>query len=93
MLNPSPHYMIRKIWEDDLPNIKSNIGIKDWKEEPAYYKLSGECFESIYLGINIDAEKKAKIIEVARKVNPNIKIYQMRIDENAFKLIPELIIE
>mgnify|MGYP000428880726 CR=1 FL=1 len=31
-------------------------------------------------------DEKSKIIGIARKLNPDIKIYQMGIDANAFKL-------
>lgn len=58
----------------------------DWKEVRAYPKIGGECFESLYLGINIDKEEKEKIIKVALKLNPEIKIYQMTIDPEAFRL-------
>lgn len=46
----------------------------------------GECIETIYLGIKIDPKKKTEIIQKAQKINPNIKIYQMAVDENAFRL-------
>ena len=39
----------------------------------------------------MSTDEKSKIIGVARKLNPDIKIYQMRIDANAFKLNTELI--
>jgi hypothetical protein len=52
--------------------------------------LKGECFESIYFGINTLEEDKEKIINYARKhLNPNIKLYQMSVDENAFRLKAE----
>ena len=63
----------------------------DWKEVRAYRKIGGECFESVYLGVNIDEEKRNQIIEVAKKLNPDIKIYQMRVDADAFRLQPEQI--
>ena len=63
----------------------------DCKEARAYRKIGGECFESVYLGVNIDEEKRNQIIEVAKKLNPDIKIYQMRVDADAFRLQPEQI--
>ena len=61
--------------------------IWDWKEIHQYMPLKGECFDSIYFGINTDPKDKEKIINHARKhLNPNIKIYQMTVDENAFRL-------
>lgn len=64
----------------------------DWKEIRHYMPLKGECFEEIYFGINIDPVEKGKIINFARtKLNPDIKLYQMQVDENAFRLKAELI--
>ena len=59
----------------------------DYREVRHYTKIKGECFESIYLGMNINPEDKEKIINHARKhLNPNIKIYQMQVDDAAFRL-------
>lgn len=67
----------------------------DWKEVRAFLDIGGECFESVYLGVHLKEKKnvrtKEKIINVARKRNPNIKIYQMTIDPEAFRLKEELI--
>ena len=63
----------------------------DWRETRAYPRLGDECFDSLYLGIKIDDEEKDKIIKVARKRNPAIKIYQMTIDSDAFRLKEEKI--
>ena len=63
----------------------------DWKEVRTYPKIGGECFDSLYFGINIDKEEKEKIIKVAKERNPEIKIYQMTIDPEAFRLKGELI--
>ena len=60
--------------------------ITDWKEVRAYPKIGGECFDSLYLGIKIDEEKKAEIIKTALTLNPDVKIYQMEIDPKAFRL-------
>ena len=40
----------------------------------------------IYLGVNIYPKNKDEIIEAAKKLNPEIKIYQMTTDPEAFKL-------
>jgi hypothetical protein len=59
----------------------------DWKEMRHFFPISGECFESIYIGINTPEEDKIKIINHACKhLNPNIKIYQMQVDDAAFRL-------
>jgi hypothetical protein len=49
--------------------------------------LTGDCFESLYLGIKIDSEKKEQVIKAARKLNPEIKIYQMIIDPEEAKIM------
>jgi hypothetical protein len=54
-----------------------------------YPTIGKECFESLYLGIKIDEEDKNAIIELARKLNPDIKIFQMQPDPEAFRLVPE----
>lgn len=66
--------------------------IIDYKEIRFIPKLGGECYDSVYLGMNIDDEKRTEIIEAAKSQNPNIKIYQMKADANAFKLQTEQII-
>lgn len=76
-----------------LPGQNDGNGPIDWKEVRAFPKIGGECFDSVYLGIKMNTDEKSKIISVARKLNPNIKIYQMEIDANAFKLNTELIKE
>lgn len=85
ILDPSPTYMAL------LPDQNDDKGPIDRKEVRAFSKIEGECFESVYLGINMNTDEKSKIISVARKLNPDIKIYQMGIDANAFKLNTELI--
>lgn len=62
----------------------------DWREIRRYLPLKGECFESIFFGINIDPTEKDTIIKYAsKKLNPQINLYQMRVDDNAFKLQPK----
>ena len=65
--------------------------VVDWKEVRAYPHLGGECFDSLYLGIKIGKVEKDRIIKVARKCNPDIKIYQMTIDPEAFRLKGQII--
>ena len=66
--------------------------IIDYKEIRFIPKLGGECYDSVYLGVNIDDEKRTEIIKAAKNLNPNIKIYQMKAYANAFKLQKEQII-
>lgn len=69
-----------------LPNKPKRKEIHDWKEVRAYPYLGGECFDSLFLGIKIDNKEKEKIIKEARRCNPDIEIYQMEIDPEAFRL-------
>ncbi len=85
ILDPWPSYM--KL----MPGQNDDKGPIDWKEMRAYLELGSECFDSVYIGANMKAEEKAKIIKVARMANPEIKIYQMEIDPKAFKLNAKLI--
>lgn len=70
---------------------KSDNEFIDWKELRAYPHLGGECFVSLYLGIKIEPERREQIISEARKCNPSIKIYQMIIDPDAFRMKDEVI--
>lgn len=64
----------------------------DWREIPRYMPINSECFESIYFGVNIDPTSKEKIIQYARKkLSPQINLYQMVVDPDAFKLRPVII--
>ena len=58
----------------------------DWKELRVYPRIGPECFDSIYLGNKADERSKARIVSVAKKLNPDIKIYKMTIDPEAFRL-------
>lgn len=74
-------------------NNTDNIVLQDWREVHAFADLGGECFDSLYLGKDIVDYKRKKIIEFAKNLNPNIKIYQMTIDPEAFRLKGQLIEE
>ena len=69
-------------WDDE---------VIDGKEIRHYPQLTSDCFESVYLGVNILPRNRTKIIEAAKKLNPQIKIYQMTIDPEAFRLKGEII--
>lgn len=83
--DPSPMHMRL------LPKQDGNNESMDWKEVRAFLDIGGECFESVYLGVNLKEKDKEKIIKVARKCNSEIDIYQMTIDPEAFRLKEELI--
>lgn len=70
----------------DIPDELKNDEIIDFKEIRHYPEIASECFESVYLGVNILPCNKTQVINLARNLNPNIQIYQMDIDPNAFKL-------
>lgn len=72
---------------------KDENDVIDWKEVRAYPRIGGECFDVLYLGININKEEKEKIIKVAHLCNPEIIIYQMTIDPEVFRLKEEIIEE
>lgn len=85
ILNPSPRNM-------DLPyKPKDKNKIIDWKEMRVYPKIGGECFESLHLGVNMDKKEREKIIKIASDLNAGVKIYQMEINSNAFRLDSKLI--
>ncbi len=65
--------------------------VVDWKEIRHYLPLSRDCYESVYLGVNMLPRNKTKIIEAAKKVNPNIEIYQMTLDPEALRLKEETV--
>ena len=77
---PSPRFM-------GLLSNSKDRNKYDNKELKTFVKLTAECFESIYLGIKISTEDKKDIIQKARALNPNIKIYQMEIDAKSFNVI------
>ena len=75
----------------DIPKELKDKEIVDGKEIRYYPELSADCFESVYLGVNILPQKKTEIIKFAKNLNPNIKIYQMTTDLEAFRLKAEQI--
>ena len=59
----------------------------NWKEIRHYFPISDEGIKCIYIGANTPEEDKTRIINYVRKnLNPNIKIYQMQVDDAAFRL-------
>jgi hypothetical protein len=85
--DPSPEHMRL------LPNQNDTDGPIPWKKVRAFLEIGSECFESVYLGINIDNKDKKNISNVAKERNSDIKIYQMTIDPKAFRLKEESIIQ
>ena len=48
--------------------------------------IGGECFNELYLGVQTNKDKQEEIIDVARSLNPEIKIFKMKEDTDAFRL-------
>jgi hypothetical protein len=91
LVMPKPGPMYAALTPEQAKRSKRNE-VMDWKEVHHYIPLKGECFESIYFGVNTDPTEKEKIIQYARtKLNPGIRLYQMRVDDNAFRLKAEKI--
>ncbi len=88
LVMPQPSFMYARLTSEQA---KRNDSI-DEREIRRYVPLNGDCFESIYFGVNVDQTEKEKIIQFARsKLNPQIKLYQMRVDDNAFRLQTDII--
>lgn len=89
LVQPGPRAMYAALTPAQAKHPKK---IWDLREIHHYMPLKGECFESIFFGINIDEQEKEKLIQFVRKnLNPHINLYQMRVDANAFRLLPEVI--
>ena len=67
-------------------NRKRNSDIKDLRFYPP---IGRECFCSLYIGINTPEDKQNEILKVARLLNPDMNIYKMIVDPDAFRLKPE----
>ena len=70
-------------------NRKRNSDIKDLRFYPS---IGRECFCSLFLGVSMEKEKQDEILKVARWLNPEMKIYKMTVDPDAFRLKPELVL-
>ena len=79
--DPSPRY---------LGLLKGQEGTKKHpltlKDTHMFLRIGGECFESVYMGLNTSDKDKENIIKVAHLCNPDIKIYRMTMDPNALRL-------
>lgn len=98
-INDPAHYMLTtkaREWEREQevryitqgrPKIRPNDTIDN---DERYYRpqIPNDCFAAIYLGVNIDKDVEKEIIESAKKLNADVKIYKMQVDPNALRLIP-----
>ena len=71
---------------------KRENDVIDYKDLRFYPPIDRECFCELYLGINVEKEKQDEILKVARWLNPEMKIYKMTVDPDAFRLKPELVL-
>lgn len=78
-----PYGFSRKVCKDD-----NSVDVQDVRFYPTIGK---ECFSALYLGVYIDRKDKEIMIEVARSCNPEMAIYQMTTDPEAFRLVPKRI--
>lgn len=81
-------FLLISPWPSVVPNHPAFV---DMKGPHAFHVIDRDCFESLYLGLRVDKKKRNEIIEIAQKCNPNIKIYQMTIDPDAFRLKEEIL--
>jgi len=81
LLNPSADKI-----PSSIPMKPSKDEITELKDVKFYPVINRDCFESVYLGNRIADKDKKEVVSEARKLNPEIKIYQMTIDPDAFKL-------
>ena len=63
-------------------------GSVDYEDVRFYPVIGRECFSELYLGINVEREKQNEILKIARWLNPEMKIYKMIVDPDAFRLKP-----
>lgn len=56
-----------------------------------YLPLKGDCFDSVYFGVNTSKENIEKLSKHIRKLNPATKLYQMQLDPDALRLKAEQI--
>lgn len=70
---------------------KDENDVIDYKDLRFYPQIGKECFCSLYLGINVEKDKQDEILKVARWLNPEMKIYKMSVDPDAFRLKPQAI--
>lgn len=77
---PSPMFMALLPFQQDKNEL-------NWKEIRSFIKIGAECFDSIYFGVNISNNNKEKMIQFAKKLNSEIKFYQMIPDTNSFNII------
>ena len=83
IMDPSPRIMML------LPGQNDKDGPIDWKAVRAFPYVKDESFESIYLGTKVAQRDKEQIIKLAKARNPNIKVYQMKMNNNIVRLVAE----
>ena len=88
LVMPRPSFMYAALTPEQVKHPKETWNLREIHH---YMALKGDCFESIYFGVNTDSTEKEKMIQYAcKKLNPQINLYQMKVDENAFRLRAEV---
>lgn len=89
---------VRMIILDPYPSHQYLLFEPEDENEEIHYKeirtglsLGGDCFAAIYLGVNIKPKDKETIIKLCNELNSDMRVYQMSVNPNAFKLDFELI--
>ncbi|MBQ6306227.1 MAG: DUF2971 domain-containing protein [Bacteroidales bacterium] len=75
-------------WPASVPHHPAFV---DYIGTHVFHDLNPDCFETLYFGGKVDEKTRKEIIKVAKKLNPNIKFYRMRLDPLAFRLKAVLI--
>lgn len=81
IIDPSPRIPYRMIRET------SKREVIEWAEVRFYPTITSECFECIYLGINISDSDKLKIIKASKESLPGIAVIQLVPDTENFSFI------
>lgn len=77
-------------WDYSESDQKEDCSV-DYKDIRFYPVIGRECFRELYLGVNVQKDKQDEILKVARWLNPEMKIYKMTVDPDAFRLKPQVI--
>lgn len=91
LLMNDPHPSLIPIAIPSSCHLENEDECVDIKKCRFYPQIGKECFCALYLGINIGDDERDELIKIARLRNPDINIYQMKPDLDAFKLVAELV--
>ena len=69
-------------------DVQKEDGSFDFEDVRFYPQIGKECFSKLYLGVSMEKEQQDEIVGVARALNPEMKIFKMTVDPDAFRLKP-----